>query len=75
MKGRWLRGPPERLGSAKRLLHLEETVWGGLLPDEMCRQNALEDENSQLKKMVADMTLDREMSQDVIRRKLVRPKA
>ena len=31
---------------------------------------ALEDENSRLKKIVADLTLDREMLQDVIRRKL-----
>lgn len=39
----------------------------GLLPTEMKR---LEDENSRLKKIVADLTLDREMLQDVIRRKL-----
>ena len=42
----------------------------GLLPDEMRRLKALEDENSRLKKIVADLTLDREMLQDVIRRKL-----
>lgn len=30
----------------------------------------LEDENARLKKIVADLTLDREMLQDVIRRKL-----
>ena len=29
-----------------------------------------EDENSRLKKVVADLTLDREMLQDVIKRKL-----
>jgi len=29
-----------------------------------------DDENSRLKKIVADLTLDREMLQDVIRRKL-----
>jgi transposase-like protein len=39
--------------------------YGGLLPDEMRRLKALEDENSQLKKIVADLTLDREMMQDV----------
>ena len=42
--------------------------YGGLLPDEMRRLKALEDENSRLKKIVADLTLDREMLQDVIRR-------
>jgi putative transposase len=30
----------------------------------------LEDENARLKKIVADLTLDREMLQDVIRRKI-----
>jgi putative transposase len=44
--------------------------YAGLLPDEMSRLKAPEDENSRLKKIVADLTLDREMLQDVIRRKL-----
>ena len=44
--------------------------YAGLLPDEMRRLKALEEENSRLKKIVADLTLDREMLQDVIRRKL-----
>jgi putative transposase len=43
---------------------------GGLLPDEMRRLKLLEDENARLKKIVADLTLDREMLRDVIRRKL-----
>ena len=36
----------------------------------MRRLKALEDENGRLKKIVADLTLDREILQDVIRRKL-----
>ncbi|KFE35448.1 IS3/IS911 insertion sequence transposase [Thioclava atlantica] len=40
-----------------------------MLPDEMRRLKQLEDENARLKKIVADLTLDREMLQD-IRRKL-----
>lgn len=36
----------------------------------MRRLKALKDENSRLKKIVADLTLDREMLQDVIRRRL-----
>ena len=39
-------------------------------PPEMRRLKQLEDENSKLKKIVADLSLDREMLQDVIRRKL-----
>ena len=42
----------------------------GLQPPEMRRLKQLEDENAKLKKIVADLSLDREMLQDVIRRKL-----
>lgn len=44
--------------------------YDGLLPTEMRRLKQLEDENSKLKKLVADLSLDKEMLQDVIRRKL-----
>lgn len=44
--------------------------YDGLLPPEMRRLKQLEDENAKLKKIVADLTLDLEMLQDVIRRKL-----
>ena len=44
--------------------------YDGLLPTEMRRLKQLEDENGKLKKLVADLSLDREMLQDVIRRKL-----
>jgi len=43
--------------------------YAGLLPTEMKRLKQLEDENARLNKIVADLTLDREMLQDVIRRK------
>lgn len=44
--------------------------YDGLLPTEMRRLRQLEEENSQLKRIVADLTLDKEMLQDVIRRKM-----
>ena len=44
--------------------------YAGMLPPEMKKLKQLEDENTRLKKIVADLTLDREMLQDVIRRKL-----
>ena len=44
--------------------------YAGLLPTEMTRLKQLEDENGRLKKIVADLTLDREMLQDVIQRKI-----
>jgi len=36
----------------------------------MRRLKQLEDENARLKRIVADLTLDREMLQDIVRRKL-----
>lgn len=44
--------------------------YDSLLPTEMRRLKQLEDENSKLKRIVADLSLDKEMLQDVIRRKL-----
>ena len=44
--------------------------YGGLMPSEMKRLRQLEEENGELKKIVADLALDKEMLQDVIRRKL-----
>ena len=44
--------------------------YGGLMPSEMKRLKELEDENTRLKRIVADLSLDKEMLQDVIKRKL-----
>ena len=44
--------------------------YAGLLPTEMRRLKQLEDENAKLKRLVADLSLDKEMLQEVIRRKL-----
>jgi putative transposase len=44
--------------------------YDGLLPDEMRRLKQLEDEHAKLKKLVADLSLDKAMLQDVLRRKL-----
>ena len=40
------------------------------MPSEMKRLRELKEENSRLKRIVADLTLDREILQDVIKRKL-----
>lgn len=44
--------------------------YAGLLPIEMKRLKQLEDKNTRPKRIVAGLTLDREMLQDVIWRKL-----
>ena len=43
--------------------------YGGLMPSEMKRLKQLEEENQRLKKLVADLSLDKEMLQDVIPQK------
>jgi len=42
--------------------------YDGMLPTDMRRLKQLEDENSKLRKLVADLSLDKEMLPDVIRR-------
>jgi putative transposase len=44
--------------------------YGGLMPSERKRLKLLEEENVRLKRLVANLSLDKEMLQDVIRRKL-----
>ncbi len=44
--------------------------YAGLLPSEMKRLRELEQENARLKKIVADLSLDKEMLQDIVKRKL-----
>jgi len=43
--------------------------YAGFMPSEMKRLRQLEEENGNLKKIVADLSLDKAMLQDVIRRK------
>ena len=40
------------------------------MPSEMKRMRELEEENARLKRIVSDLSLDRAMLQDVIKRKL-----
>jgi putative transposase len=44
--------------------------YGGLGPSELRRLRQLEEENSKLKKLVADLSLDKAMLQDVLSKKL-----
>lgn len=44
--------------------------YAGLMPSEMKRLKQLEEENGKLKTLVADLSLDKAMLQDVIKRKL-----
>lgn len=44
--------------------------YAGLMPSEMRRLRQLEEENGKLKKLVADLSLDRAMLQDALSKKL-----
>lgn len=44
--------------------------YGGLGPSELRRLRQLEEENTKLKKLVADLSLDKVMLQDVLSKKL-----
>ena len=42
--------------------------YAGMMPSEMKRLRELEDENGRLKRIVADLSLDKEMLEDIVRR-------
>ena len=44
--------------------------YGGLMPSETKRLKQLEEENQRLKRLVAELSLDKEMLQEVLRKKL-----
>ena len=44
--------------------------YGGLGPSELRRLKQLEEENGKLKRLVADLSLDKAMLQDVLSKKL-----
>ncbi|ARM03603.1 transposase [Burkholderia pseudomallei] len=46
------------------------TKYGGLSPSELRRLKQLEEENAKLKRLVADLSLDKAMLQDVLSKKL-----
>lgn len=59
-----------RPGSATLTFYNWRKKYAGLMPSEMKRLQQLEDENTKLKRIVADLSLDRAMLQDVLSKKL-----
>ncbi len=59
-----------KAGISQQTYYRWRKKYAGLMPSELRRLKQLEEENSRLKRMVADLSLDKEMLQDVIRRKL-----
>jgi putative transposase len=59
-----------KMGISEQTFYRWKKLYGGLGPSEVRRLKQLEDENRRLKQMVADLSLDKHMLQDVRSRKL-----
>jgi len=57
-----------KTGISQATFYAWKKKYGGLMPSEMKRLRQLEEENGRLKRIVADLSLDKEMLQDVIKR-------
>ena len=57
-------------GISKQTFYRWKKKYGGLGVAELRRLKQLEDENRRLKQMVADLSLDKQMLQDVLSKKL-----
>ncbi len=59
-----------KMGVSEQTFYRWKKLYGGLGPSEVRRLKQLEEENRRLKQMVADLSLDKYMLQDVLSRKL-----
>jgi putative transposase len=59
-----------KLGISQATFFRWKKVYGGLMPSEVRKLKHLEEENMRLRKLVADLTLDKEMLAEVIKKKL-----
>lgn len=58
-----------KAGISEATFYAWRKKYAGLMPSEMKRLRLLEDENTKLKRLVADLSLDKAMLQDVLSRK------
>ena len=58
------------MGISEATFYNWKKKFGGLGVSELRRLRQLEDENQRLKRMVADLSLDKQMLQDVLQKKL-----
>jgi len=59
-----------KMGVSQATFYRWKKVFGGLMPSEVRRLNQLEEEYTRLRRLVADLGLDKEMLTEVIRKKL-----
>jgi len=55
-----------KMGVTEQSFYRWKKKFGGMLPSDMKKLKQLEDENAKLKKLVADLSLDKAMLQDVL---------
>jgi putative transposase len=58
-----------RVGIAEQTFYRWKKTYGGMLPSEARELKQLRDENVKLKRLVADLSLDKAMLQDVVSKK------
>lgn len=58
------------MGISEATFYNWKKKYGGLGVNELRRLRQLEDENGRLKQIVADLTLDKQMLQDVLKKNL-----
>lgn len=58
-----------KYGISQQTFYRWRNKYGGLAPSELRRLKELERENTQLKKLVADLSLDKQILQDVLSKK------
>lgn len=58
-----------KMGISEATFYNWKKKYGGLGVSELRRLKQLEEENRQLKKLVADLSLDKQMLQDVLKKK------
>jgi putative transposase len=58
-----------KMGISEQIFYRWKKKLGGLMPSEVRKLRQLEEENARLRRLVADLSLDKEL-QEVIRKKL-----
>jgi putative transposase len=58
-----------KYGISMQTFYRWRAKFAGLTPSELRRMQELEEENRRLKRVVADLTLDKQILQDVLRKK------
>ena len=68
--GRKVQELAREMGVSEATIYTWKSKYGGMDVSEAQRLKSLEDENRRLKQLVADLSLDKAMLQEVVRKKL-----